>query len=141
MAKNGETGNYNTPTIAVSMTHQETVVALASYFGCGCVHYIDAMPEKNRKAQWKWTVRWNDARAVCKAIEPFAITKMDAIRAVISLPKQRSGPRRRFSDVEVRAIRGARLSAPSYAALGRQYGIGAMTAWKIVNRQMYADVA
>lgn len=127
----------NVPTITVNMTHKETVLALAAYFG-GCVHHIAPRMER-RKPQWKWTVRWNDARRAAAAMLPYAITKRDALQQIVDLPIQLTGPERRFDVATVGKIR--RSYAGSYSKLGKRFGICTMTAWKICNRKMYADVA
>lgn len=136
------TSIWNVPTIVISMTHKETILACASYFRCGCVHLKDSHLKKNphHKLQYCWTIRWDDARRVAAMIRPFSITKRQEVQRIIDLPIQRSGPERKLTDRQVRNMRSAYPVLRSYAKLGARYGVGTMTAWRIVNRKLYADV-
>lgn len=129
---------WNVPTIVIAMTHKETVQACRDYFCCGSVHVKNYPAEKRYKTLYGWTVRWNDARFVAITVRPFAITKVNELDKIINLPIQRSGPTRKFSEQQIHKIRTSYNG--SYSKLGKKFGIAAMTAWRIVNRRLYADV-
>lgn len=134
---------WNVPTIVISMTDYKTILACACYFQCGCVHLNDTAYRRTNgkhKQQYTWTVRWNDARRVAAMIYPYSITKKVALKLIVDLPVQVSGPIRSQTPRRVKAIRSAYNRLGSYEKVGKKYGIATMTAWKIVNRKMYAEI-
>lgn len=131
---------WNVPTIVVAMTHLPTIEACQRLVGFGSVHTKSNAGVLRRKSVYLWTVRWNQARLVARWVRPYAITKAAELDRIIALPIQRSGPARSFSGQRIGAIRRARQRGLTYAAIAERFGCGAMTAWKIVNGQMYGDV-
>jgi len=79
------------PYIQINMTCEETIRAVADYFGFGTVR-IKNVPAGN-KPQWVWRVMYYNAVHVAERMLPYSITKKAEFLALASyVPKVRGRP-------------------------------------------------